>query len=191
MQIGTTQSQVHIAASVSVSSSRRAPENTAPRNGAASGDRLELNTKIDAKFASTVLKDALKSRLEEAVETAGLDISVGEMLSSGQDASPQATAQRIVDFSTGFFEQHAAQNEGQDATAQLEKFVSLIKGAAEAGFADAKGILAGLGEISPEVQAGIDETSELVAKGIDEFAEEKLQILDRAAAGEAQEVGAL
>jgi len=188
MQIGTTQSQVHIAASISV---WRAAGNAPSGNGAASVDLLELNTKIDSGFATKVLQNALEGRLEEAIETAGLDIPVEEILFSSQDTSPQATARRIVDFSTGFFAQHAAQHGSEDATAQLEEFVALIKGAVEAGFASAEGILSGLGKVSPEVQTGIDETFGLVVKGIDEFAREKSQVPEQGAGAEAQEVGAL
>ena len=188
MQIGATQSQVHIAASISVWGTAG---NASPGNRAASEDLLELNTKIDSGFAGRVLQNALKSRLGEAIETAGLDIPVEEILFSSQDTSPEATARRIVDFSTGFFAQHAAQHGSEDATVQLEKFVALIKGAVEAGFASVGGILSGLGKVSPEVQAGIDETFELVVKGIDEFASEKSQFLEQGVGGKTQEVGAL
>lgn len=188
MQIGATQSQVHIAASISV---WRSAGNASPGNRAASEDLLELNTKIDSGFATRVLQNGLKGRLEEAIQRAGLDISVEEILFSSQDTSPRATALRIVNFSTGFFAQHAAQHGGEDATAQLEKFVTLIKGAVEAGFASAEGILSGLGKVSPEVQGGIDETYELVVQGIDEFAREKSQLLERGTGGQTQEVGAL
>ena len=188
MQIGATQSQVHIAASISV---WRSAGNASPGKAAASEDLLELNTKIDSGVAGRVLQNAPKSRLGEAIETAGLDIPVEEILFSSQDTSPEATARRIVDFSTGFFARHAAQHGGEDDSVQLEEFVALIKGAVEAGFASAEGILSGLGKVSPEVQGGIDETYELVVQGIDEFAREKSQLLERGTGGQTQEVGAL
>ena len=99
MQIGATQSQVHIAASISV---WRSAGNASPGKAAASEDLLELNPKIDTGFANRVLQNALKGRLGEAIERAGLDIPVEEILFSSQDTSPEATARRIVDFSTGF-----------------------------------------------------------------------------------------
>ena len=82
MQIGATQSQVHIAASISV---WRSAGNASPGKAAASEDLLELNTNIDSGFAGRVLQNMLKSRLGEAIETAGLDIPVEEILFSSQD----------------------------------------------------------------------------------------------------------
>lgn len=53
----------------------------------------------------------------------------------------------------------------------------MINGAIEAGFASAQNVLAGLGQIAPEVQAGIDETFELTIKGIENFVSEQTQLL--------------
>ena len=64
-----------------------------------------------------------------------------------------------------------------DGAAQISGFAELIKGAIEEGFASAKDLLAGLGEISPAVQAKIDETFDLTMQGIDSFVEEQMVAL--------------
>ena len=188
MQIGTTQSQ-SLFASISVSSTVVNLQGTAPQqNQATIGDVLDIGHGINAGYASTVLQNALEDRLQAAFETAGLDIPVAELPTSGLDTSPEATARNIVDFAVGFYGQYTANHQDGEAQARLEGFVALIKGAVEEGFAEAREILSGIGKIPQEVGASIDETFELTMKGIDEFKEEQLQILDQQ---EEQEVGVL
>ena len=67
-----------------------------------SGDFLEINIEINGDFAVRVLQDSLEKRLNEAFETAGLDMSTESLLASGQDMSPEAVSGRIVDFAVSF-----------------------------------------------------------------------------------------
>ena len=140
-------------------------------------DAVEVNIQIDGEFANRVLQDSTEDKLNAAFATAGMDTTVDSLLQSGMDFSPGATAKRIVDFSLSFFGAFQQNNADLDGAAEISGFAELIKGAIEEGFASAKDLLAGLGEISPAVQAEIDETFDLTMQGIDSFVEEQMAAL--------------
>ena len=140
-------------------------------------DAVEVNIQIDGEFANRVLQDSTEDKLNAAFATAGMDTTVDSVLQSGMDFSPGATAKRIVDFSLSFFVAFQQNNADLDGAAQTSGFAELIKGAIEEGFASAKDLLAGLGEISPVVQAEIDETFDLTMQWIDSFVEEHMAAL--------------
>lgn len=94
------------------------------------------------------------------------------------DASPEATAGRILSLSTAFYDAFAAQpkNKDKDPDALAREFVDLIRGGFESGFGEAKDILTGLnvmGADSP-IEQGINKTYALVMKGFDDFLASKL-----------------
>ena len=140
-------------------------------------DAVEVNIQIDGEFANRVLQDSMEDKLNAAFAMAGMDTTVDSLLQSGMDFSPGATAKRIVDFSLSFFGAFQQNNADLDGAAQISGFAELIKVAIEEGFASAKDLLAGLGEISPAVQAEIDETFDLTMQGIDSFVEEQIAAL--------------
>lgn len=88
---------------------------------------------------------------------------------ASQDNSPEATAARIVSLSTGFFEAYKAQHPGEDSAELLDKFMGLIRQGFEQGYAEASGILDGLGVLDGYVAAGIARTHELVLQGYADF----------------------
>lgn len=146
--------------------------------GASAGsDTLELGGTIDNDYAQKVLKNSLAERLDQAFAEVGVEMDTKELLESGLDTSPEATAKRIVDFSTGFFSAFKGNNKDLKDQEQVDSFTTMIKEAVEKGFEDAGQILKGIGELSQEVQGGIDKTYSLVMKGIDDFAEKEKQSL--------------
>jgi len=178
MNIGTTQSQ-SLVASMQFSSSAMTQSATARKGpiGAIGGsDVVEVGTKVDGNFVNRVLQDALEDRLNGAFETAGMEMSAAELMSSGMDFSPEATATRIVEFATSFYSGYQANHEGDEGGAKLDGFVDLIKGAVEEGFAGAQELLGGFSEMNEKVQGDIDETFDLAMKGIDAFADEQRQL---------------
>jgi len=206
MNIGTTQSQSLInsmqfssstvtqsATRMQFSSSAMTQSATArksPIGGVGSLDKVEVGTKVDGNFVNRVLQDSLEDRLNSALETAGVEMSAGELLASGMDFSPEATATRIVDFATSFYSAYQMNHESDEGGAKLEGFVTLIKGAVEEGFAGARELLGGFSEMSKEVEDDIDETFDLTMKGIDAFADEQRQ-LEAQAEEKLQEMGAI
>ncbi len=89
---------------------------------------------------------------------------------AGQDNSPEATAERIVSLSTGFFEAFKKQNPELSEDAAASKFLDTIKGGIEKGFGEAKDILQGLKVLNGEVASNIDKTYDLVQQGLAKFA---------------------
>jgi len=149
------------------------------------GDVLQLSNSIDGDYAQKVLKNSLAERFDKAFAEAGVEIDTQSLLESGLDTSPEATAKRIVDFSTGFLAAFKSNNPDLEGTDQIDEFTALIKDAVEKGFQDAGEILKGIGQISGEVQGGIDKTHELVMKGLDDFADrEKKALADQQAAAQ-------
>lgn len=94
------------------------------------------------------------------------------------DASPEATAGRILSLSTAFYGAYAAQPKNKDkGTETLARdFVSLIRGGFERGFGEARDILSGLNVLGADspIEQGINKTYALVMKGYDDFLASKL-----------------
>ena len=138
-------------------------------------DAVEVNIQIDGEFAGRVLQDSMADKLNAAFAAAGMDTTVDSLQQSATDFSPQATAQRIVNFSTSFFGSFQQNHADEAGQSQASNFAAMIKGAIEEGFASAQDILVGLGEIAPDIQAGINETFELTMQGINSFLEQQSQ----------------
>lgn len=193
MQIGTTQSQDQsqsLIASVSITKTHFEKQiTTAERTLTRSGDFLEIDIEINGDFADRVLQDSLEKRLNEAFETAGLDMSTESLLASGQDMSPEAVSGRIVDFAVSFFGAFKDNNSDEEASEQLDGFVSMIKGAVEQGFAEAGDILKGIGQITGEAQSDMDETFNLTMNKIDAFAEGERTLIEATMQQQQEEEG--
>jgi hypothetical protein len=91
-----------------------------------------------------------------------------------QDNSPEATADRILSFSTGLYETYAQQHPGEDPEKVARNFVDVIRGGFEKGFNEAKDILEGLQVFNGGVAEGVMKTYDLVSKGYDQFLSDKL-----------------
>jgi len=116
---------------------------------------LLLRTAIDN------LNDLLAPELgENAIQNAA---------SSGIDFSPEATADRIVSLSTGFYELFKEQHNNEDEAEVLDKFMATIGKGIERGFNEAREILAGLNVLEGDIARTIDETYALVQQGLTAF----------------------
>lgn len=111
------------------------------------------------KSAITGINEALQADFgDDAVQNA-----------AAQDNSAEATAQRIVSLSTGFFDAFKKQNPGMENDAALEKFMGTITGGMEKGFSEARDILKGLNVLQGDIAGNIDKTYALVQKGYADF----------------------
>lgn len=89
---------------------------------------------------------------------------------------PRQTAQRIIDFTTGFLGAYKLNHEGEQAAEQIRDFTSLISEGIQKGFEEAIGILGDLDELG-EIGENIKKTYDLVMEGLDEFRKEQLNLL--------------
>ena len=111
------------------------------------------------KTAITNINEALKGQYgDDAIQNA-----------ASQDNSAEATANRIVSLSTGFFDAFKKQNPDLDDDAALSKFMDTISGGMEKGFKEARDILGGLKVLGGDIASNIDKTYELVQKGYADF----------------------
>jgi len=137
-------------------------------NAAIIESSLKYNKSIGDQPLSLVLKTALQG-INESLKAGGVESSVEDAYESGIDFSPEATAERIVSFSTQFFTAYQEQNPDMDEEESLASFVEVIRGGIEQGFGEAKDILGSLKVLDGDIAVNVDKTYELVQKGLQDF----------------------
>jgi hypothetical protein len=115
-----------------------------------------------------VLKTALEGINEALKETLG-DNAIQNAYDSGLDVSPEATAERIVSLSTGFFSAYQQQHPELDADTALNSFIDVISGGIDQGFSEARDILGGLKVLEGDIATNIDTTYNLVQTKLQSF----------------------
>ncbi len=137
-------------------------------NAAIIESSLKFSNSIGDQPLTLVLKTALQG-INEALSAGGVETTVEDAYESGIDFSPEATAERIVAFSSQFLisfrEQHPEMAEEESLTA----FVDIISGGIDQGFAEAKEILGGLKVLEGDIATNIDKTYALVQEGLQSF----------------------
>ncbi|MDR2186674.1 MAG: DUF5610 domain-containing protein [Azonexus sp.] len=121
------------------------------------------------KQSMTLLYRSAIDRINDALAPQFGPNAIQSAIDSGVDTSAEATANRILQFSTAFFDRYAAQNPGKDPEQLATDFIALIRGGFEKGFNEAKSILSGLGVLNGGIADGIQQTWDLVQKGYDDF----------------------
>lgn len=137
-------------------------------NAAIIESSLKYNTTVGDQPLSLVLKTALQG-INEALKASGVEKNVEEAYESGVDFSPEATAERIVSFSTQFLGAYREQNPQMSQEESLTAFVDIISGGIDQGFGEAKDILGGLKVLEGDVTENIDKTYALVQSGLQAF----------------------
>lgn len=99
-----------------------------------------------------------------------IDLSALTQNTSGDiDVSPEATADRIIGYSTGLFEKFKEQHPNEDPATVEQKFMDTINKGITQGFAEAREILSGLGALQGDIAGNIDKTWDLVQTGLQKF----------------------
>jgi len=137
-------------------------------NAAILESSLKFNETIGSQPQSLLLKAALEG-INDSLKAMGMDRKVEDSYDAGVDFSPEATAERIVTFSTQFFTVYREQHPEMDEKEALTKFVNIISGGIDQGFGEAKEILGGLKVLEGDIAANIDKTYELVQSGLQDF----------------------
>jgi hypothetical protein len=137
-------------------------------NAAILQSNYDVNLSIKNEPLSLVYKTAIDAINEELKDDFG-DNSIQKGYQQGLDVSPEATAGRIVSFSTGLFSLYQKQHPELDELQQVEKFIDIIGGGINTGFTEAKDILDGLGVLEGEIAENIDKTYDLVQQGLQDF----------------------
>ena len=137
-------------------------------NAAIIESSLKYSTSVGDQPLALTLKAALQG-INEALQASGVENKVEETYESGVDFSPEATAERIVSFSTQFLGAFREQNPDMSEEESLTAFVDIISSGIDQGFDEAKEVLGGLKVLGGEVSETIDKTYELVQSGIQAF----------------------
>ena len=190
MEVGSAQSQSLIA-SVSTTRTLISAAKFTSDDGTATSVLLSISEQVDTVYAQRVLDDSLADSFNKAFQEAGMDTDVESLLGSGLDFSPEATANRIVSFAVGFFGAFQANHQEDAPPDQIDGFAEMIKGAVQQGFAEARDIMKGIGELSSSASNDIDSTFNLVMSGIDGFAQEQHAGLAEPASPQEQEQDSL
>lgn len=136
---------------------------------------LESTLKYEGSVANQPQALLLKTALEginEALKALGVEKTVEKSVDEGLDVSPEATADRIVAFSTNFFPLYLKQNPEMDEQEALTKFTDIISGGIDQGFEEAKEVLTGLNVLEGDIASNIQKTYELVQKGLAGFVDQ-------------------
>jgi hypothetical protein len=129
---------------------------------------LESALKFEGNIANQPQALLLKTALEginEALKALGVEKSVNE----GIDVSPEATADRIVAFSTNFFPLYLKQHPEMGEQQALTQFIDVVGGGINQGFREAKEVLTGLNVLEGGIASNIEKTYELVQQGLTDF----------------------
>lgn len=156
------------------------------RGAASIRDIVELRDPLDLSIGAEMLQSAIGKQIEAMFEEHG--ISLEDHV--GQDMSVDATAERIVDFATGFYAVWKEQNPDADDADSLDEFEATIRGAIDQGYGEAIGILKGMESISEGVFGTAEQTYDRIRELLDErFA--KLRGDDESSEDETQLAGDL
>ena len=162
--------------SAAQSTTQSAATNTDIRASAISSTlRTQLNSQIIESSLNVSISAGnnpqellFRSVLDKIYEAMGPELNTTPPPTE-QDNSPEATADRILSLSLGFFDAYAAQHPGKDKEQLANDFVKLIRGGFEKGFKEASDILDSMNALNGVVTEGIQKTYELVQKGYDDF----------------------
>jgi len=138
----------------------------------------EISVSTGNRPLAMLLKSAIE-HLNELLEPEFGPNAIQTAADEGVDVSPEATAKRIVDLSTGFFEAFKAQNPNEDEAVLLDRFMETIGKGIEQGFSEAREILDGLQVLKGDIAANIDKTYDLVQEGLKEFFERITEALEK------------
>ncbi len=139
-------------------------------------NRSILQTSLDVSLSagnepmSLLVKTALEG-INEALKADFGDNAIQKAYEDGVDISPEATAGRIVQMSTAFFERYHANHSDLSIEEALESFVELIGQGIDKGFGEARDILQGLNVLEGSIADNIDKTYDLVQEGLKAFVE--------------------
>ncbi|MDO9140807.1 MAG: DUF5610 domain-containing protein [Methylobacter sp.] len=132
---------------------------------------LDVSLSAGNEPMSLLLKTAIEGVNKELEGELGAN-AIQNAYDSGIDVSPQATADRIVQMSTAFFDKYHANHKDLSVDDALKSFTELIGKGIDKGFKEARDILGGLGVLDHgDIGKNIDATYELVQKGLQAFVE--------------------
>lgn len=131
---------------------------------------VEASLAVSLEAGNQPLALVLRSAIDRINELLAPELGPNAIENAAeQDFTPEATAERIVSLSTGFFDAYRRQHPELDDAAALGGFMDTIRRGFEQGFRDAEKILDGLGVLGGDIADGINRTYALVQQGYADF----------------------
>lgn len=138
------------------------------QNSAIVRSQMDVSLKMGDEPMALLYKAAL-SAINEALDPTKESKPIQSAYEKQVDVSPEATATRIVNFATGFYQAFQQQNPDIAPEESLDKFMSVINAGIETGFNDARDILESLSVLEGKIATDIDSTYDLVQEGLKQF----------------------
>tara|TARA_R110000787_G_scaffold136933_7_gene249576 strand:+ start:34 stop:615 length:582 start_codon:yes stop_codon:yes gene_type:complete len=135
---------------------------TASRSNSIANNPMELLFKTAIEEINKQLEPILGKNAAQSAYESNLDVS------------PEATADRIIQGSTAFYQAFKEQNSELAEEASLNEFLNVINAGIEKGFAEAKEILDSLSVLEGDIENDIDLTFDFVQQGLIAFKEQIL-----------------
>lgn len=133
---------------------------------------LQFNAIIVNKPESLLLKTILQG-INKALKNIDVEKTVEDSYVQKVDISPEATAQRIVRFSTQFYGVYQQRHPEMNDEESLSTYMEIISGAIDKGFLEAKEILTGLNALEGDTGKNIEKTYVLVQQLLQMFVKNK------------------
>jgi len=127
-------------------------------------DKVDLSQGLSAKYIQDMLLTEVGKKISGVLEKEGIDLSQY----ANQDFSPEATSQRIFDFTTGFFEMYKSRHKDESEEEVINGFEKLVRSSTQKGYEEAMGILAGAGFGSEETGIA-GQTMSLLGQKFDDY----------------------
>ncbi|RJP31160.1 MAG: hypothetical protein C4527_08355 [Candidatus Omnitrophota bacterium] len=149
---------------------------------------LSFNLKADVetlKESVTIIFGRIKNQLEEYYGLRGQEEEDSSEFLPSEDASaqelldffgPEKTAERILNFTTSFFDSYQANHQDVSRDENVNQFTILIGDAIRKGFQEAEKILGDFNQLG-KVGEKIKETYQTVLKGLENYRRENLNDL--------------
>jgi len=128
----------------------------------------KTSSSIKDQPLALVLKTALQG-INDALKEIEPTQSLQQSYESEVDFSPEATAERIVTFSTNFFNAYQEQHPELDPQEARDTFADLMLEGVEEGIGEAKDILKALSVLEGDVEQDIDLTMSFILEGFEKF----------------------
>ncbi|AGH82141.1 hypothetical protein PCNPT3_11025 [Psychromonas sp. CNPT3] len=141
-------------------------------NAAILDSALKFNTTIKNQPESLLLKTILQG-INKALQEIDIEKTVEDNYEEGIDVSPQATAERIVMFSTQYYGVYQQRHPEMDEEQSLTSYIDIISGAIDQGFLEAKEILTNLNALEGDTGKNIEKTYVLVQQLLQIFLDNK------------------
>ncbi|HIJ66207.1 MAG TPA: DUF5610 domain-containing protein [Candidatus Hydrogenedentes bacterium] len=131
-----------------------------------------LNEPVTDVQAMNILVERAMQKLYAVVEEARAELGIPE--GAALDTSPEATAERIVEFALGAFHGWWDNHEELGEDEARKQFAGFIGGAIEQGIEEARTILNALNALTPEVDDNINRTADIIQDRLSDFVQNGL-----------------